>query len=220
MPRISPAARRALTEQRKAQILAAAAKVFASKGFERATIADIAREAGIAEGSIYNYFKNKGDLLVSIPRQLVEPPVEFVNTSMNTFGDAKTSVPDQVLTTIAQNLISVIRQNAPVFRILVSALPSMKQSTREKYLDQVVLYATGALERYFQVQVKQGMFRKDCSPRILARAFIGMFFPFLMVRELLQVEESADWDYAQVIAETVPLFVRGVMAEPAERKTE
>jgi len=107
-----------------------------------------------------------------------------------------------------------------VFRILVSALPRLKQSTREKYLDQVVLYATGALEHYFQDQIEQGVFCKECHPRILARAFIGMFFPFVMVRELLQIEENATWDYDQVIAEAVRLFLRGVMAEPAERKTQ
>lgn len=219
MPKISPSARRALTEQRKTQILAAAAKVFAAKGFERATIANIAREAGIAEGSIYNYFKNKGDLLVSIPRQVVEPPVESVSASMRMFDAAKMIPPEQMLTTMAQNVIAAIRQNSAVFRILVSALPSMKQATREKYLNQVVLYAAGVLEDYFKSQVKQGVFRKDAHPRILARTFIGMFFPFVVVRELLQVE-SADWDYDQVIAEAVPLFLRGVLAEPIERKAK
>jgi TetR/AcrR family fatty acid metabolism transcriptional regulator len=219
MPKISPSARRALTEQRKTQILTAAAKVFAAKGFERATIANIAREAGIAEGSIYNYFKNKGDLLVSIPRQVVEPPVESISAAMQMIGTRAAQSPNEVLTTIASNLVSTIRQNAQVFRILVSALPSMKQATREKYLNHVVPYATGTLEDFFRLQIRQGVFRKDSNPRILARAFVGMFFPFVMLRELLQVEEKAVWTYDQVIAEVVPLFVRGVLAEPPERKT-
>ncbi len=220
MPRITPAARRALAEQRKTQILTAAAHVFATKGFERATISDIARQARISEGSIYNYFKNKSDLLVSIPRHVVEPPVEFVNASARMVGNAETGAPDRMLTEIAQNLVSTIRQNVPVFRILVSALPHMKQSTREMYLDQVVLYATGALEHYFQDQVRQGVFRKECRPRILARAFVGMFFPFVMLREVLEVDENVAWDYDQVIAEAVRLFLRGVLAEPAERKAQ
>ncbi|HEY6041227.1 MAG TPA: TetR family transcriptional regulator, partial [Anaerolineae bacterium] len=45
MPKISPAAQRARIEERKVQILNAAAQVFAEKGFERATIAAIARQA-------------------------------------------------------------------------------------------------------------------------------------------------------------------------------
>jgi AcrR family transcriptional regulator len=83
MPRISASAKRALIEERKKQILDAAAHVFAEKGFEGATISDIARAAGIAEGSIYNYFKNKHDLLVSLPRQMIEPTIVNVSARMS-----------------------------------------------------------------------------------------------------------------------------------------
>jgi AcrR family transcriptional regulator len=49
-------------------LLNAAEKAFALKGFAAATIADIAKEAKVAEGTIYEYFKNKNDLLMSIPK--------------------------------------------------------------------------------------------------------------------------------------------------------
>ena len=45
-------------------ILEAAVKVFAENGFRRSTISQIAREAGVADGTIYLYFKNKDDILV------------------------------------------------------------------------------------------------------------------------------------------------------------
>lgn len=215
MPKISPAARRALTEQRKAQILAAASKVFAAKGFERATIADIAKAAGIAEGSIYNYFKNKGDLLVSIPRQFVEPPITRGNAAIAMLSPAAPGSPEEMLTMIARNLIATMRQNAHVFRILISALPSLKPAQREKYLNQVVMYAAGTLENYFRAQIEQGVFRQDAKPPVLARAFVGMFLPFLMFREFLQIETDADWQYDDLIASLVPLFLSGLLTEAA-----
>jgi len=46
------------------RILEAAVSVFAEKGFHQATISQIAREAGVADGTIYLYFKNKDDILV------------------------------------------------------------------------------------------------------------------------------------------------------------
>ena len=46
------------------RILDAACKVFAEKGFHQSTIAMIAKEAGVADGTIYLYFKNKDDILV------------------------------------------------------------------------------------------------------------------------------------------------------------
>ncbi|NJM77475.1 MAG: helix-turn-helix transcriptional regulator [Acaryochloridaceae cyanobacterium RU_4_10] len=57
---------------RRNQILDAAAKVFAEKGFHPATIRDVAREASIADGTIYNYFKNKSALLLGILERMRE----------------------------------------------------------------------------------------------------------------------------------------------------
>ncbi|HET58733.1 MAG TPA: TetR family transcriptional regulator [Deltaproteobacteria bacterium] len=49
------------------RILAAAEQIFAAKGFAKATISDIARSANVSEGTVYEYFENKEDLLLSIP---------------------------------------------------------------------------------------------------------------------------------------------------------
>ena len=51
---------------RRSHILEAAAGVFAEKGFHRATIKDVARAAGVSDGSIYNVFENKMALLLSL----------------------------------------------------------------------------------------------------------------------------------------------------------
>src|SRR5579859_4461925 len=61
-----------LIAARRRQILEAATKVFAEKGFHPTTIKDITREAGIADGTIYNYFENKTALLLGILDQLNE----------------------------------------------------------------------------------------------------------------------------------------------------
>ncbi len=55
-----------LVAARRTQILDAATRVFASKGFNRATIRDVAQAAGVADGTIYNYFANKTDLLFGL----------------------------------------------------------------------------------------------------------------------------------------------------------
>ena len=219
MPKFSPSARRALTAERSAQILDAAAQVFAAKGFERATIADVARAAGLAEGTIYNYFKNKNDLLVSLPRRMIEPTIESVGEHLAMPSSPGSFPPEQMLTLVAQKLVSTVQANAHIFRALLSALPTMKQSAREKYAGQTVMYATGMLENYFQSQIEQGVIRPDLTPRILARAFIGMFFPFLLLSHVLRVEGEMDRDYDRLVEQIVTLFLKGILAHPAERKT-
>jgi TetR/AcrR family fatty acid metabolism transcriptional regulator len=54
-------------EVRKEQILGAAERTFAQKGFHESTIAEIAKEAKVSEGTIYEYFSSKEGLLFSIP---------------------------------------------------------------------------------------------------------------------------------------------------------
>src|SRR5512142_3164475 len=146
MPKIKDNVRRVLVEERQAQILSAAAKVFAQKGFERATIADIAKEAGLAEGSIYNYFKNKADLLVSLPHQLIQPTIEAVSAKMFQANGAGSASPEATLTLVARNVIGTMRENVHLFRILLSAVSSLKPAAREKYMGQTVFYATSVLE--------------------------------------------------------------------------
>src|ERR1700752_3480931 len=59
-----------VTAARRKQILDAATQVFAEKGFHRATIKEIARVAGIADGTIYTYFVSKTEVLLGILHRL------------------------------------------------------------------------------------------------------------------------------------------------------
>jgi AcrR family transcriptional regulator len=213
MPKISASARRALTEERRKQILQAAIAVFAEKGFDRATIADVARAAGVAEGSIYNYFKSKEDLLIGIPRYVIQPPVESINALLDTLDADTLPPPEQMLTLMARNLVTTLRQNAHVFRILLYALTAMSPQTREKYMNHVVLYVVRLLEKYFEKQRARGVFRKELDPATLARSFVGLFVPFVIFSEVLQIEAAPKLNYDQLITANVSLFLRGALAE-------
>ena len=55
-----------MKDLKKNTILNAATKIFAEKGYQYATIAEVAKEAGVSTGLVYSYFKNKLDLLLSV----------------------------------------------------------------------------------------------------------------------------------------------------------
>ncbi|MBI5878705.1 MAG: TetR/AcrR family transcriptional regulator [Chloroflexi bacterium] len=210
MPRLTPTARRALLSERRAQILTAAARVFARKGYERATIADIAREAGVASGSIYRYYKNKGDLLVHIPRQFVSPAVELFQAEAMSPGVP----PEQALLHLARSLIGAVRQNADLLRSLVSSVPSLRPAVKARYVEQVPLYMFGQLEAYFSRQIAAGVFRRDLNPKIAARMFPGQFLPYIILNDLLQMPSDEALDYDAVIEHGVRLFLGGALAAP------
>jgi TetR/AcrR family fatty acid metabolism transcriptional regulator len=68
--------------ERKKKILASATKIIGEKGFQNATIAEIAKEAGIGDATIYEYFRNKEDLLLAIPVETTKDLIADINEHM------------------------------------------------------------------------------------------------------------------------------------------
>lgn len=66
---------RKLSEEKQLTILNAGAKVFAHKGYHRANVADICKEAGISNGALYKYFKNKEAVYFSIFEYMADTTV-------------------------------------------------------------------------------------------------------------------------------------------------
>lgn len=215
MPRMSGAARRALVEERQTQILTAAARVFAAKGFDRATIRDVARAAGLAEGSIYNYFHDKQDLLVHLPRVFIQPRIEALKarTSAAGAGDgARERLPDptEMLSGLAQNIVEVVTQNREIARILFTTLPIMDAETRGEYMREVPAYAFEALEAYLRAQQAAGRFRTDVDAAVAARMFPGVVMFYLMIQEVLQPAGWPRIEYDKVVPTMVDVFLHGL----------
>lgn len=59
-------------ERRRQQILVAAKRIFSEKGYNRATVEDIAQEAELSSGTIYLYFRNKEELYVSLSLRVLQ----------------------------------------------------------------------------------------------------------------------------------------------------
>jgi TetR/AcrR family fatty acid metabolism transcriptional regulator len=70
-------------KERRAAILDAAIETFAQRGFHHARVSDVARQAGVADGTIYLYFKSKDDLLISLFEEKMEEIVEAFRVEVN-----------------------------------------------------------------------------------------------------------------------------------------
>jgi TetR/AcrR family fatty acid metabolism transcriptional regulator len=104
------------------RILDAAERVFAQRGFFTAKVADIAKEAGVADGTIYLYFKNKDDLLIS----LFESRMERVNALLaGAVAGAKT--PRDKLMAFVKAYVGMIAEQPTAAEVLTIEL---RQSTK------------------------------------------------------------------------------------------
>ncbi|MBI2200962.1 MAG: TetR/AcrR family transcriptional regulator [Armatimonadetes bacterium] len=221
MPRVASHARAQLKDVRRTQILEAAARVFAWKGFDRATITEIAQAAGLSEGSIYNYFRSKEELLVHIPRQLVQPALMPLGAEA---APRDLDGVEQMLVGIGTAMVDRVRTYAPFLKVFLSALPALSPAVREKYM-QILPFTYGPemLERFLREGILRGLFRKDLNPVIAARMLPGMLILFLMVQEVLLGRTIVPYGYDEIIPEAVRVFLygtarRGVQARQTRKR--
>jgi TetR/AcrR family fatty acid metabolism transcriptional regulator len=148
-------------------ILRAAARVFAQSGYFNAKVSDVARTAGVADGTVYLYFKNKDDLLTSIFSWAMEEFIGRAKTELAEMGD-----PREKLRRFAHLhflLLERERDIAIVFQI------ELRHST--KFMEQ---FSTTYLAQYLQLLreiieegQRTGIFRKRLNSKVMAKVLFG-----------------------------------------------
>jgi AcrR family transcriptional regulator len=165
-----------LIAARRSQILEAAAKVFSVKGFHRATIRDVAQAAGIADGTIYNYFANKDALLLGILDQLNQTPEREGH-----FAQAATmDIGEWTHQYIKRRYAAIGPEGRRLFQVvLAEALAN--QDLREMYSRQVVQPTYALAEDFFRQWVAEGSVR-PVDPALAVRVVSALFLGVLMLQ--------------------------------------
>ncbi|MBM3157205.1 MAG: TetR/AcrR family transcriptional regulator [Chloroflexi bacterium] len=166
-----------ITEYRQRQILDAALTVFSKKGYGEATIPDIAREAGVAVGTIYNYYESKRDLLVAIVNTFVvtQPFRELLKQAGQ--GDEK-----KFVRSIIKDRLGWGFENADRFLFVFTEIlrdPELREPFSEKVLSPVLQFP----EKYLAAKIASGDFRR-LNHRLMVRAMVGMVIGFILLRKL------------------------------------
>ncbi|MDR7543756.1 MAG: helix-turn-helix domain-containing protein [Armatimonadota bacterium] len=213
MPHLTTDAREALTGARRRQILEAATRVFADKGYAAATVRDIARAARIAEGTIYNYFKSKEDLLIHIPGQIAGPAFERLALDL---AEARTPQDaERHLMALGQDIVQRISANVRFVKVFLSALPHLSPRARREYLRLLPLAASTALEAHLRQGMAVGIYREDLDPSVVARTLPGMLLMFVVIQEIILGERAPSAGYEAVVRENVRVFLDGIRVHGA-----
>lgn len=190
------------TIQRQEEILKAALKIFSQKGFKGATTREIAEEAGVAEGTIFRYFKTKKEILFS----LLEPYI--VKTLADTIEEVSGENDEVILKAILKNRLKLISENKSLVKLLLIET-QFHPEIKEQFVQQVVIRAVVLIEQFITKRIQAGAFR-DVDPGIAARIFIGMAGVFVVWREFLQADKFISFDDDKVIDESVNIFLNGL----------
>jgi AcrR family transcriptional regulator len=189
-------------EDRRRQILDAATRVFARKGFHGCRVGDIAKEAGVAYGLMYHYFSSKDELLETIFRDTWTQMVARIQE----VEDAGVPAREQVRRVAALILRAWIR-DPDLIRVLV------REITRSPHLQEEVDeigHAFAALERIVRGGQERGELRADLEPRVAAYVFYGALEEIL-TGWVIGGLESKDEDVARAERAVVAILCDGLV---------
>jgi len=183
-------------------ILTAAERVFAEKGFNRAKVAEIARLAGVADGTVYEYFKSKEDLLFSIPMRRFERYLNGIS------GAFEIKDPVRKLRRLIKYHYSTFLADRHFLKVLILDLLLNMDFYRSKAFDAFRNYY-----RYVEEVVEEGkaagVFRADVSTRVFRNMFLGAFTH--MALRWLVFFRSGDTDMIQEIGQVTDLLLDAVL---------
>lgn len=149
------------------QIVDAAVIVIADNGYHQAQVSKIAKQAGVADGTIYLYFKNKEDILISVFQEKMAVFIESLSEILN-----KEYTATEKLELMIKNHFNVLSSDIYLARVTQLEL---RQSNREIRL-QINAILKGYLDQLDSILdagVKSGEFSKDIDIRLARQVIFG-----------------------------------------------
>ena len=192
---------RAVVVDKREAILRAAIKVFAQKGYFNSKVADIAGAAGIADGTVYLYFKSKDEILHSIFDRAME---DFIGEGKREIAELEE--PQEKLRRIAElhlEKLGADRDLAIVFQIeLRGSTKFMEEFSAAGFADYLKI-----IQQIIEEGQTGGVFRKDLKPVVCAKIFYGALDE--MVTNWILSKKS--YPLTPLANEVLKVFFGGVM---------
>lgn len=187
-------------------IVDSAIKVFAEKGYHATRISDIARDAEIAYGLVYHYFKNKEEILDTI---FIERWGGFIDV-VRAIADDGRCVEDKLLS-IAAVTLTAYRRHPEWVKVLVFEI---QRTQRFADPDRVRLVGQlfGLIARILREGQERGELRDDLDPTLACYIFVGGLDIVVTNRvlDLIEIEGDEAAYYMKIAQTVVELFLNGM----------
>jgi TetR/AcrR family fatty acid metabolism transcriptional regulator len=160
-------ARHTKLEARKEQILTAAERIFAAKGFADATVSEVAREAGLSDATIYEYFSSKEELLFSIPLQTTRKAAQELHTHLDYIRGAVNKIRG-----IIYGYLSFY-QNHPDYASVLMLILKQNRKFLETEAYQLIREVSRMITRVLEEGIACDEFKPDTDPYLVRAVILG-----------------------------------------------
>jgi len=185
------------------RILKAAIRVFAKNGFYATRVSEIAKAAGVADGTIYLYFKNKDDVLITIFEDGIQQLLGIlreVATSEQPF--------DERITRIIELQLGLLEEQRDLAEVITVNL-RQSSSLLKQYAAPLFMEYIDVIAGLVREGQKEGAFRKDINARVVARSLFGALDAILLTWALGEADPAS---LRKAAAHCANLFLEGLRA--------
>jgi TetR/AcrR family fatty acid metabolism transcriptional regulator len=170
---------------KRSEILGAAETVFASKGFARSTMEEIARKAEFATGTIYLYFRNKEQLYITLLESKARGYLDYVGGRLD-----KAKRREERLMILVRASLDYVSLHSGFFKIFFAERDRLEWRVKDAVRERIVRTHQAIIELFGDViaDAMRARLIKRCSPRKVATALMGLMNA--VVREWLLSESN------------------------------
>ncbi len=197
------------TSDKHSKIIQAAIKVFARTGFFNARISDIAKEAKVADGTIYLYFNNKYDILLSLFEEEISKIIVQVKQAIE-----KETDPRKMLETFALHHLKLVEKNEELAEVLQMELRQSNKFMKEYRNTRFVEYVD-IISVIIHKGQEMGMFRSDVMPGVVKRAYFGALDE---MSRLWILTPNPPYSIEETAKHICEIFLHGICTDEARKE--
>ncbi|MFZ3171492.1 MAG: TetR/AcrR family transcriptional regulator [Carboxydocellales bacterium] len=188
----------------KSRIVKAALYLFSQQGYNGTTTKQIARQSGMAEGTLFRYFPNKKALLHSLLKPLLVEAVPELRTEVENLAFT------QAIELIVKRRLKLIEENWPLFKVLFFEA-GFQPELRQQITQEVIFPMIKAIEPIFKQRMEQGEIRQMNS-YIAMQVLAGILASFIFYNNVIRPENSEyQIEEEHLIKGMLKIFFQGVV---------
>ena len=170
--------------EKEQKILEAAIDVFSERGFSGATTSEIAKRAGVAEGTIFRYFKTKKDILRGVLIQMLNLAGEpiIVEGVRKILLNTENKDLREVLKAFVKDRLEVLESVFPMIKIIITEA-LYHDDIREAFFQNIISKIFEIFTIFHRQMVERGLIRENVKALTMGRSIIGNIVMFVVYKQ-------------------------------------
>ena len=190
-------------EETQAKILKAAQKLFARRGYGATTTKELAKAAGVAEGTLFRHFENKKAILIEVATQGWMEILTDLLTELSEMASYK------AVAQVMRKRMLHLRTNSDMLRVCFMEA-QFHPELRDRIQTDVIEKMTDVAEAFFQTAMEKGEYR-PMNARVVARIFLGMFTVAGFSQSTLTNDPNSHLELKEMAETLADIFLNGVL---------